>query len=80
MTKAGEVQSSLEMDHPSCIKMVKGLTDTAYWMGFPLWFGKLFLPKVDSEMVIEDEYGEIHLFISIVVLYQGFVFVLSSTL
>ncbi|MFS7962764.1 hypothetical protein Hanom_Chr08g00730371 [Helianthus anomalus] len=48
MTKAGEVQSSLGTEHPSCIKMVKGLTDTAYWMGFPLWFGKLFLPKVDS--------------------------------
>ncbi|KAJ0494877.1 putative transcription factor B3-Domain family [Helianthus annuus] len=60
MTKAGEVQLSLGTEHPSCIKMVKGLTDTAYWMGFPLWFGKLFLPKVDSEMVIEDEYGEIH--------------------
>ncbi|KAJ0719494.1 putative transcription factor B3-Domain family [Helianthus annuus] len=40
--------------------MVKGLTDTAYWMGFPLWFGKLFLPKADSEMVIEDGYMEIH--------------------
>lgn len=28
--------------------------------GFPQWFGKMFLPKADSEMEIEDEKGEIH--------------------
>lgn len=28
--------------------------------GFPLWFGKLHLPKTDCEMAVEDENGEIH--------------------
>ncbi|KAI3713058.1 hypothetical protein L1987_71629 [Smallanthus sonchifolius] len=60
MIKAGELQASLGTENPSCIKIVKANIDSAYWMGFPMWFGKLFLPKTDCEMVIEDENGEIH--------------------
>ncbi|KAI3813352.1 hypothetical protein L1987_18073 [Smallanthus sonchifolius] len=60
LIKAGELQSSLGTENPSCIKIVKANVDSAYWMGFPLWFGKLFLPKTDCEMEIEDENGEIH--------------------
>ncbi|KAL8200586.1 hypothetical protein R6Q57_011925 [Mikania cordata] len=60
MIKAGEVQATLGSENPSYIKMVKAHADTGYWMGFPLWFGKIFLPKTDCQMVIEDENGEIH--------------------
>ncbi|KAM0057900.1 putative transcription factor B3-Domain family [Helianthus debilis subsp. tardiflorus] len=61
MIKAEEVRSSLGTEHPSCIKMLKGHLLIAYDMAFPTTFWKLFvLPKVDSEMVIEDENGEIH--------------------
>ncbi|KAK9050662.1 hypothetical protein SSX86_030368 [Deinandra increscens subsp. villosa] len=60
MIKAGEVQLSLGSKNPSCIKMVKAHVDNGYWMGFPLWFGQIHLPKTDSEMVLEDDNGETH--------------------
>ncbi|KAJ0494880.1 putative transcription factor B3-Domain family [Helianthus annuus] len=61
MIKAEGVRSSLGTEHPSCIKRLKGHVLIAYDMAFPTTFWKLFvLPKVDSEMVIEDENGEIH--------------------
>ncbi|XP_024973592.1 B3 domain-containing protein Os01g0234100-like [Cynara cardunculus var. scolymus] len=61
MIRAEEVQSSLGTEHPSCIKlMVKAHVDIGYWMGFPQLFGKLFLPKTDTTMVIEDENGDVY--------------------
>ncbi|KAM0057899.1 putative transcription factor B3-Domain family [Helianthus debilis subsp. tardiflorus] len=60
MTKAVEVRLSLGTEHPSCIKMLKGRQACSNAMAFPPWFGKLFLPKANSEMMIEDENGEIH--------------------
>ncbi|XP_076933595.1 B3 domain-containing protein Os01g0234100-like [Bidens hawaiensis] len=60
LVKAEEIQSNLGPEHPNYSKMVRGQSDTGYWMGFPQWFGKLNLPKTDSEMEIEDENGEIY--------------------
>ncbi|KAI7746921.1 hypothetical protein M8C21_020650 [Ambrosia artemisiifolia] len=67
MTKAVEVRISLGTEHPSCIMMLKGRQSSLQGhlpcsnsMVFPLWFWKMYLPKADSEMVIEDQNGEIH--------------------
>ncbi|KAF5779340.1 putative transcription factor B3-Domain family [Helianthus annuus] len=60
MTKAVEVRLSLGTEHPSFIKMLKGRQACSNAMAFPPWFGKLCLPKANSEMMIEDENGEIH--------------------
>ncbi|KAM0057898.1 putative transcription factor B3-Domain family [Helianthus debilis subsp. tardiflorus] len=61
MTKAVEVRLSLGTEHPSFIKIMKGQAVIAGAMAFPITFWKLFvLPKVDSEMVIEDENREIY--------------------
>ncbi|KAJ0726819.1 putative transcription factor B3-Domain family [Helianthus annuus] len=61
MTKAVEVRLSLGTEHPSFIKIMKGQVVIAGPMAFPITFWKLFvLPKVDSEMVIEDENREIY--------------------
>ncbi|CAH1413303.1 unnamed protein product [Lactuca virosa] len=61
MILAEEFQSSLGSEHPSCIKlMAKAHVGSGYWMSFPQPFSKLFLPKTDSDMIIEDEKRKIH--------------------
>lgn len=61
MIQAEEIQSSLGTKHPSCIKLiVKSHVGSGYWMGFPHPFSKMFLPKTDSDMAIEDEDREIY--------------------
>ncbi|XP_071703107.1 B3 domain-containing protein Os01g0234100-like [Rutidosis leptorrhynchoides] len=60
LIRAGKVQSSLGTENPSFVKlMTSSHVDAGYWMGFSQWFGKLFLPKIDSDMVLEDENGNI---------------------
>ncbi|KAJ9564199.1 hypothetical protein OSB04_000165 [Centaurea solstitialis] len=61
MIRAVEVQASLGTEHPSCIKLMERThIDLGYWMGFSLPFSKLYLPKTDTTMVIEDENGDIY--------------------
>ncbi|KAI3503095.1 hypothetical protein L1887_31531 [Cichorium endivia] len=61
MIRAEEIQSTLGTKHPSCIRLiVKSHIGSGYWMGMPQPFSKMFLPKTDSDMAIEDENGEIH--------------------
>ncbi|KAL4568711.1 hypothetical protein LXL04_024326 [Taraxacum kok-saghyz] len=63
MIRAEKFQSSLDTKHPTCLKLlVKAHVDVSagYWMGFPQPFSKLFLPKIDTDMILEDENGEIH--------------------
>ncbi|XP_071692891.1 B3 domain-containing protein Os01g0234100-like [Rutidosis leptorrhynchoides] len=62
LIRATQVQSSLGTEKPSCVKlMLRAHVDPGYWMGFPQWFGKSFLPKIECEMVLEDENDSIHL-------------------
>lgn len=61
MILAEEIQSTLGSEHPSCIKlMAKAHVGSGYWMSFPQPFSKLFLPKTDSDMIIEDEKKKLH--------------------
>ncbi|XP_024978459.1 B3 domain-containing protein Os01g0234100-like isoform X2 [Cynara cardunculus var. scolymus] len=59
MIRALEVQSSLGIEFPSCIKiMVRSQVSCGFWMGLPLPFCRSFLPKEDTTFLLEDEKGE----------------------
>ncbi|KAJ0754159.1 putative transcription factor B3-Domain family [Helianthus annuus] len=59
MIRAREVQSTLGNEHPTFVKTMLGSHVTrCFWMGLPFRFGRSFLPKQDSLMVIEDENGD----------------------
>ncbi|KAK1433051.1 hypothetical protein QVD17_09957 [Tagetes erecta] len=59
MIRARDIQSTLGDEHPSFVKiMVPTHVTKCFWMGIPLPFCRMFLPKEESVMVIEDEYGE----------------------
>ncbi|KAI3503094.1 hypothetical protein L1887_31530 [Cichorium endivia] len=61
MIRAEEIQSNLGTEHPSCIRrIVNEHIGAGCCMGFPESFSMLFLPKTDSDIVIEDEDGLIH--------------------
>ncbi|CAL5324668.1 B3 domain-containing protein Os01g0234100-like [Camellia sinensis] len=59
MIRAEEVQSSLGSEFPSFTKLlVRSHVASCFWMGLPVPFCKLHLPRNDTTFTLEDESGE----------------------
>ncbi|KAA8531707.1 hypothetical protein F0562_006576 [Nyssa sinensis] len=59
MIEAEEVQSSLGPEFPSFVKLlVRSHVASCFWMGLPVPFCKLYLPRKDVTVILEDEAGE----------------------
>ncbi|PSR87985.1 B3 domain-containing protein [Actinidia chinensis var. chinensis] len=59
MIRAEEIKSSLGSEFPSFAKLlVRSHVSSCFWMGLPMTFCKLHLPRKDMQIVLEDESGE----------------------
>jgi len=59
MIRAEEILSSLGSEFPSFAKpMVRSHVSSCFWMGLPVPFSKLHLPKKDTSLILEDESGQ----------------------
>ncbi|XP_057491774.1 B3 domain-containing protein Os01g0234100-like [Actinidia eriantha] len=59
MIRAEEIKSSLGSEFPSFAKLlVRSHVSSCFWMGLPMTFCKLHLPRKDMPIVLEDESGE----------------------
>uniref|UniRef100_A0A5B6YKD2 TF-B3 domain-containing protein n=1 Tax=Davidia involucrata TaxID=16924 RepID=A0A5B6YKD2_DAVIN len=59
MIRAEEVRSSLGPEFPSFVKLlVRSHVASCFWMGLPVPFCKLHLPRNDATVIVEDETGE----------------------
>lgn len=57
--RATEVQSNLEQEFPIFVKpMLQSHVTGGFWLGLPLQFCKLNLPKCDATITLIDEDGE----------------------
>ncbi|XP_058089227.1 B3 domain-containing protein Os06g0194400-like [Magnolia sinica] len=57
--KANEVQSNLEPEFPSFVKpMLQSHVTGGFWLGLPVQFSKLNLPRHDATVTLVDENGD----------------------
>ncbi|KAL6850230.1 hypothetical protein ACP4OV_020857 [Aristida adscensionis] len=61
MARAKEIEAKLPAKHPSFIKnMLQSHVVRGFWLGLPTYFCNKYLPKHDTDMVLEDENGVSH--------------------
>ncbi|XP_052141145.1 B3 domain-containing protein Os01g0234100 isoform X1 [Oryza glaberrima] len=61
MERAQEIQTKLPAEHPSFVKhMLHSHVVSGFWLGLPAGFCNKYLPKHDTDIVLEDENGNNH--------------------